>query len=360
MRDESTNRSKSHDESAEGIIKRPKTLAIMPTYQCPAACNDCASLSSPRVRTRLSFEIVHSAITEANELDFHNVVFTGGEATLKWKELLAAISLADSYGFPTRLVTNAHWAQSHEIACNRLDELLDSGLTEINYSTGDEHVRFIPVQRVAYAVLAALSRNIPVSVMIETRGDRRVSRETFLDLSELDALDSQEIEELNIIESPWMPLDPFTVESYPEGMAVDRDNLSQRTGCDNVLQTYTVQADGKIGACCGIGMRLIPELTVGNTEESGFLERAIEDAENDFLKLWIHYEGPERILAWASEKDPRIEWEGMYAHRCQACARIYKDPTVRDVIREHYEEVVADVLRAAWFSEFDIPASKNI
>jgi hypothetical protein len=63
---------------------------------------------------------------------------------------------------------------------------------------------------------------------------------------------------------------------------------------------------------------------------------AAEAANEDFLKRWIRIEGPEKILAWAADLDPSIEWENQYAHRCQACRRIYADDRVKAVIREHH------------------------
>jgi hypothetical protein len=130
-----------------------------------------------------------------------------------------------------------------------------------------------------------------------------------------------------------------------------------RPGCESVLQTYTVQSDGRIGACCGLGLRVIPELNVERVENPGFLRRAIATSEEDFLKLWIHYQGPERIVAWAATHNPDIKWEGMYAHRCQSCQRLYHDDAIRAVIREHWEEVIAEVLQAAWLDEVHVSAT---
>ncbi|SEK62733.1 hypothetical protein SAMN05216359_102452 [Roseateles sp. YR242] len=165
------------------------------------------------------------------------------------------------------------------------------------------------------------------------------------------ALAEPQRQRIEIVESPWMPLDPTTIETYPEGMAAHHLNFKAHSACDNVLQTYTVQADGKVGACCGIGMRLIPELNVTTVNTPQFLHVACEEAEDDFLKIWIHYKGPEQVLAWAARRDPSIEWEGLYAHRCQACARVYQDPKVAQVVRDHHLEMVADVLQSAWFDE---------
>jgi hypothetical protein len=103
-----------------------------------------------------------------------------------------------------------------------------------------------------------------------------------------------------------------------------------------------VQADGEISPCCGLGIRFVSELRIGNIRDTT-LEQADRRASEDFLKRWIHVEGPERILAWAAAHDPSIEWENRYAHRCQACIRLYKDPKVRRVIADRHEEKMASV-----------------
>ena len=340
-----------------GIYRGPKTLSIMPTYTCTAECRDCGTLSSPRDRTRLPLEAILAAIDQAKDAGFGNVVFTGGEATLRWKDLLVSIAHAREQGFPTRIVTNAYWATTLQRAGERLDELIAAGLDEINYSTGDEHVRFVPLERVVHATVAALERQLKVHVMVELREERRVSEEDLLKHPDILALDPEVRKSLHVSESPWMPLDPRDVEAYPEGVAANAENVGMRTGCDSILQTYVMQADGKIGSCCGLGMRIIPELHVGTLEGDGFLRQAVVEAENDFLKVWMRYKGPEKILEWAAEKDPDIEWENMYAHRCQACLRIYKDPKVVAVIREHYTEMYADVLQCAYLDDEYIPES---
>ncbi len=342
-------------DSGVGIYRGPKTLSVMPTYTCPAECRDCGTVSSPRDRTNLPLKTILSAIDQARELGFFNVVFTGGEPTLRWKDLLTAIAHAKSLDLPTRIVTNAHWATSLVNAYKRIDALMDAGISEINYSTGDEHARFIPVERVVTAAVAAAKRGLVCYIMVELRAERGLIDETILEHPMITALPPAERRLITTAESPWMPLDPQEVGEYPEGITANRDNISMCRGCDSVLQTYVMEADGRIGACCGLGMRIVPELNVARAQGEGFLGHAVEEAENDFLKVWIRYKGPEKILAWAAEKDPEIEWEDIYAHRCQACLRLYKDPRVGKVIREHYTEVVADVLQCAWLDEEYIP-----
>jgi organic radical activating enzyme len=343
------------DTETAMLRRRGHTLSIMPTFTCPAECADCGTLSSPRDRTRLEPAVVLAAIDEARHLNFHNIVFTGGEATLEWKTLLLGIRRAADHGFPVRLVTNAHWATSLETARARLAELIDAGLSEINYSTGDEHVRFVPLERVILACVAACERRFRTHVMMELKQDRGITPDLILEHPLIATLPPDQFEALTILSSPWMPLRHETIYQYPEGVACDVQAAAIRGGCSSVLKTYTLQADGRIGACCGLGLRVIPELNVADTAQPQFLRRAILDAEEDFLKLWIHHQGPAKIVAWAATHDPTISWEGMYAHQCQMCQRLYHDNAVRKVIAEHWQEMIADVLQAAWLDNVHIP-----
>jgi organic radical activating enzyme len=256
----------------------PRTLTLMPTYACTASCRHCGTLSHPNARHRLDLDTVLVAIREAHELGFANVVFTGGEATLEWPNLLEGISCAHALRMPVRLVTNAHWATSPEVAAGRLAELRDAGLSEINFSTGDEHARFVPVDAVVTASLASVRLGFAPFIMVELREERRVTKSVVLALLQASSQGQDELARIRIEESPWMPLSPSKVAQYPEGVAVDSKNLARQRGCDNVLQTFVVQADGRIGACCGLGMRLIPELQVEHAVGVGFLARAIERA----------------------------------------------------------------------------------
>jgi organic radical activating enzyme len=336
--------------AALAAIPRYKTLSIMPTQRCTAECIHCGTMSSPRERAALSRDAVLKVIDEAAGLDEYKlVVFTGGEPTLAWPTLLAGITRAHERGLTTRVVTNAHWARSAEAARRRVRALRSAGLDEINFSTGDQHARFVPVERVVQAIRAACENGITsIAVMVEKVAARGITRQSLCDRP-----DYRQLSEdypgvvVQVNESPWMPLSEILIGRYAEGTTTNRSNLAERTGCDSVLATTTVQPDGQITACCGLGVRMIPELAVGDITDTT-LAAADKDAAEDFLKRWIRVEGPERILDWASRYDPAIEWEDRYAHRCQACLRLYRDPAVRRVILEHHQDKRADVLVAEW------------
>lgn len=246
-------------------IRQGRTLSIMPTWKCTAECGHCGTLSSPRERTSLSLDVMLSAIDEAADLGYQVVVFTGGEPTLAGRSLLTAIRRAASYGMTTRIVTNCYWAAKDVTAKRRADSFVRAGLREINFSTGDQHARFVPVENVLRATRAAIEAGLrTIIIMVETVKDRNITKQTiaqhpkWLQLRE----DYPGIVPL-IQESPWMPLDPRHVTKYNNGFTVDHSNLATRNGCTNVLTTTTLQANGSLGACCGLGRNSSPSCSLG-------------------------------------------------------------------------------------------------
>jgi hypothetical protein len=333
-------------------LRRPRILSLMPTRQCTAACEHCGTFSSPSTKVRLSSEVIRQKIAEAAEQRFDVVVFTGGEATLAGDALFEYICLASRAGLCTRLVTNGHWARTEHRAAAYLKRLIDAGLREINFSTGDQHARFVPVESVLTGAILSVEAGLTTAVMVELIADRGVTKGSLLAHPLLCSVrGANAVNTIMFNESPWMSTDIGTTPRYPDGMAATSRNVHTFKGCDSVLTTVTIEADGRAYACCGLGMTQIPELGLGHAREMP-LRGMIDKAEDDFLKRWIRTEGPERILHWAAQRDPKIDWEGRHAHKCQACMQLYKDPLVRAQIRSGYEEVMPEVTAMEWMLHY--------
>jgi hypothetical protein len=320
---------------AENSARGRRTLCVMPTFRCTAECTHCGTLSSPREGTWLAETEMHSAIDQAAELGYAAVVFTGGEPMLAGERVVRGIRRAAERGMWVRVVTNGFWASSDVAAEERVAALVGGGLCEINVSTGDQHARFVPLENVLRAVRAAVRAGVVTTIIVETVERRGITRAAVEGHPEFRRIaDEFPHAFVCVQEWAWSPLSAGEVEQYPPGMAADRRNLSNCGGCDTVLTTTTVQADGTVSPCCGLGIRFVPELRTGNIREMTLAE-ADERAAADPLKRLIRDIGPERILAWAAGHDPAIAWEGLYAHRCQACIRLHQDARVRELIDEH-------------------------
>ena len=241
------------------LYQGARTLCLMPTYACPAQCDNCGTVSSPYDRNNISLATMFSAIEQAKKLDFRNVVFTGGEPTLRWDDLLAAIRFASELDLPTRVVTNAYWATDAEAAKARVRALINSGLKEINFSTGDEHVRFVPLDHVANAILAAVECGLTPAVMIELRAVRGVTKIGTRPSPDQEIVSNQwgQVQARGI---PWTPIDPRTIGSYPEGTTVNSANLAAaRRALRQRVANLCGAGERPDRSLLGVGMRITPE-----------------------------------------------------------------------------------------------------
>lgn len=335
----------------------PQTLCIMPTFQCTAACRSCGMGSHPRDQTRLPLEQMDAAITQAADCGYQEVVFSGGEATLAAENLIAAMRRVQAHGLRCRLVSNAHWARTPAKAERLVDRLLACGLAHLAISTGDEHARFVPLKSVMTAVAAAAARGLPVSISVETALDRTITTATLAARPDLRAIRERNPDaSIDLHEGVWAPISPYQYGRYPDGWTFDHHHPKVGRGCQELFSTMTVQANGVLSACCGIGIRWVPDLAFGTIRDT-MLAEFERQARQRFLLRWLRTHGPEGILAWASAHDSGIAWSGLYAHRCQACMRVFRDPRITRLIGERGAEMSAEI---AFIESVLEPADANV
>lgn len=128
----------------------PKTLTLITTYKCSAACNNCCFECNPNRDEMLPLAVAISHIDSAVSTykDLQVVVLTGGECFLNMTYLLSLIKHIHSHNLTCRVVTNGFWAKSKEIAVKLLSECKKSGLDEINFSTGDDHLQYVSIDKI--------------------------------------------------------------------------------------------------------------------------------------------------------------------------------------------------------------------
>lgn len=328
------------------MVVSPRTTTILASYNCTAACEHCCFDSHPGIKTRMTLDKILKFIKEASRFKTMKlIVFSGGECFLLGKELDTAIKYATDLGLSTRCVTNGYWATTEESAAQRLRKVIDAGLKEINFSTGDFHQKFVPQSNIVNGALASVKLGLSTVIMVELQKERKVTAPKIRsDPRILDMLLMKKSKKLfKIIESPWMPMSlEEDVQQNPDKY-INRNNVYKRSGCDSVFNTIVATPNEQMGLCCGLTRELIPELNADITSKSSLQDIYLRSAK-DFMKIWLYVEGPEKILAWAGSKDPTIKWEGKYAHHCHACLALYKDEKVRNVIRKYYNEKVEEVL----------------
>lgn len=117
-----------------------ESLHFLLTYNCNLQCRHCFLHCGPRAGGTFTLEQVSAVLDQALELgSIRSVCFEGGEPTLDFPLLLAALDQARQRGLGGGIVTNAHWAGSVANAKSVLAPLKEVGLNSITLSDDALH-----------------------------------------------------------------------------------------------------------------------------------------------------------------------------------------------------------------------------
>ncbi|MEF1255374.1 radical SAM protein [Vibrio sp. M260112] len=319
----------------------PSTISVITTYRCTAACEDCCFECSPSIDKTLTYDEIREFIINASQEypSIKLIVFTGGECFILKEKLFALISMCTEMGFITRCVTNAYWAKNLFRARDYCQKLVDSGIGEINISTGKSHQKYVYHKTIVNAVKALTEFGIPTLITVETDSDssscfERLRAESLIQ-EELDK-DSPGIK---IQVNSWVRFDKQN-EIRQEEQTVSSLNY----GCDNLFDTVVVTPDKEIAACCGITMSHIDEMNLGHMSQVENYGKQIDD----FLKIWIKTEGAFQILKHLGVSRDKLM---TINHPCQACAILYKDEEIKKSLIINYNSHVVRVINKVKLQE---------
>lgn len=286
---------------------------------------------------------IDNALSEFKEIGV--VVLTGGECFLDMDYLLTLIRHINSYNLVCRVVTNGFWATSKEHAINILTKCKEAGLTEINFSTGDDHLEYIPLDYVKNGIDAAVKLNLTVVVNIESGKDRIFNVDEFVkdeQISKLLTSDGISLPRLTIINGVWMP---FTQEALPFLPPLDKEIFHpSKDRCKNLFTAITISPTNRLLACCGLPVTYLKHLDLGNLAHHS-ITTLYNKQFNDFIKIWLFVDGPYKILSFVGEKlkttIPECE---VLSHTCFYCAALFTNTVYLQTVQKHYQEVFASVM----------------
>ncbi len=328
-------------------VHGPSHLTILPTYRCTAACAQCCFESDPHVQGRIPIERILDYIDQAAR-DFPTlklVVFSGGECFLLREDLDTAIARAASRGLATRCVTNGYWATSKRAARLRVAPLYEAGLSELNFSTGDDHQKFVPFERIVFGATTAAEFGIRTLIVVEGRKEARfTTREALSNPALAEFFQSNAARGgLELLNNIWIPFQDEAPITQADEIYRTRERLERFQGCDNVLENMVITPHERLASCCGLTFEHIPEMKLGDARTRSL--RELYDGQlEDFIKIWLRVEGPEKIFHFATQKDPGLAFPDGATHPCQTCAGLFLNPRIREVLRANYLEKVPEVM----------------
>jgi MoaA/NifB/PqqE/SkfB family radical SAM enzyme len=290
------------------------------------------------------------------------VIFAGGEPTLLGEELLDALAYLDQQGIFTRIVTNAFWAETPASAKAMVNDLREAGLHEINISTDEFHLPFIPIKSVRNAWEACKRQGFESVIIALASGPGSTFRP--------DDLFACLGEQLPLMFSPDgrgrplpAPADDGTVyavannDVYRIGRgrrlplrhvrSVELDELS--SPCPWAIRSAAISPKGHLVACCGIEAEDNEVLDFGDTQEES-IDSLIEKANSDEIVAAIASLGPLYLMRRALEIDATLKFRTNYAAICEICEDVVTNPAVVKALRGD-SSLRSDVITARLLSK---------
>ena len=316
-----------------------RSLTFITTYQCTAACKDCCFESSPTLDSgRLSHDFMRGVIDEARLAmpNLRVVVFSGGECFMLKEELFRTIEYAAGLGLHTRCVTNGYWGKTAASAARIAGRLRRAGLSEINISTGLDHQKWVPLSSVVNDVQALTDQGIFTLVTVEKDSAEsscwHVAREQPL----FQRLQKERPRKFKLQSNSWMPFHADS-EVRPQQLGYGAEK-----SCEQLFSNLVITPYKMVSACCGLTYEHIPEMRLGAVG-SRPLAAFVDDIASDFLKIWIHMDGPKEVVRKITGRPDIPSMDGA-VHICQACAILHRNAEFRQLLKERYHEFLPEVV----------------
>ncbi len=322
----------------------PKTISLLTTYKCTAACKNCCFGCNPKIREQLSVDEMKFYIDKslsAYKSTLKVLVLTGGECLILGNKIYEIIKYGQENGLLVRIVTNGYWAKSYSIAYRKLKKLINAGLYEINFSTGDDHLEWVPYDNIVYGCMASVDLGLTCVVNVEKHDKSLFKVENFFQDERLKKylFPANGVKPVLKIESGvWIKFNKESEISYND-LIVYNDNSK---GCTSLFNTIAINPYSQMISCCGLTSEYIIPLRLGSVKESE-INHLYESQFQDFLKIWLFIEGPMSILKFIYEKRG-VQHGFITGHICNICSEIFKEQENIKILQENYKEVMVRVL----------------
>jgi hypothetical protein len=232
-------------------------------------------------------------------------------------------------------VTNAGWGKSKRHAADVAAELKMAGLSEANISTGRDHQKWVPLSSVANAAHALISEGICTLVTVEADTEESDCLKACRSNEDIAELLRREDNPLQLMTNVWMPFNTDHVDRKSE--------VPRQDGCKQLFNNIVFTPHGEVSACCGLTFEHIEELKIGKIASQQSFSEFFLDQMDDFLKIWIHVEGPREIAIALLGLEGEQLLKGS-VHICQSCVLIHKNDVFRESLRKSYQHHVPRVM----------------
>lgn len=300
------------------------TLGFTIHRVCNASCSICCFSSNPSCEEKLDVNRIKEYIDEAESIkEIKTIAFTGGEPFLAYEVLTELICYAKAVGKSVNTVTNGFWADSYEIAYEKLSYLKKCGLDYLSLSHDSYHKKFVKTENIRNILKATTKLGIPTSLAIVKIKDEDIG----------DIIDEigNDIYTASIKIGPCLPVG--RAQKVFSDDQFDRSIETSRAKCAygaNLVVCY----DGTIYPCCS-QVIVNTGLGIGNFKDIS-LHEALSKLKNNALLYYLRNTDMSFFSNYAKYK-LGIEIPDYIVNPCELCEILFKKENI-DLYNEYVME----------------------
>ncbi|MDD5034413.1 MAG: radical SAM/SPASM domain-containing protein [Methylococcaceae bacterium] len=318
-------------------MSRYDVVGLMYTKACPLACGHCVTESSPSAKGKMGLEQAKSYLPAIQQYS-STVCLTGGEPLLFYQEILELTREAKALGLEVSLVSGAGWVRGEKPARNRMQELVEAGLSTICISWDRYHEEFSSRERAVLLAKLAAEAGLDVKVrsVIPNGDPPEGPRDEFDGIP----INFQSVRPIPVGRASSLPSSHFSWEKEPP------------RGVCTVVRSPSIDHDGTVYACCGPSLySLKPSpLVLGNANDEpleAIFARALEDSILHILQNLGSYGFHMLLKDHPLEQRMLSTSRGTYTTICDLCLGVTNDPELVAAIKERLLDQDAQTLLTA-------------
>jgi MoaA/NifB/PqqE/SkfB family radical SAM enzyme len=314
------------------MAKFQEFLTFIITLRCPNECLHCLVDAGPEREEEMNTVDLLTWIREAARYPNIRCIAIGGGEPFFYKKLPVVIAEARHRGLNVGVLTSAYWASDVSVAKEMLNEL--GHLTYLGISTDRFHQRYVSIERVRNAIIAA--REVGVS---EIAINVNYLREKESMLEEVKTELGMDLSRIKVFTSPVIPVGraareiPWKSFPFKEGFT---KKVCQAINYPSVFPTGIVHACA--GPLTALGEK--DPLVLGNLYEESLSKILNREKQEHYLVHALRLWGPYTLAHWTMEAGLEEHLRGHYIpdDPCDLCCDLFSKPEIVQFLQEKMKE----------------------
>lgn len=290
-----------------------RKIAFGYSTRCNIKCEHCVAAEAIPDNSKMELSQAKEIIAEMAGAQVRGISFTAGEPLIYLDDITELISLCQTFGIYTRIVTNSFWAKTPALADAYTLQLKENGLSQLRMSYSRWHQKNIPRENIVNAAQSCLKNGLDYFISFVT------------DFSEQDDAFEQYLREHSLKFFP----EPVIYAGRAESFARLPIRTDYQANCCPMNPYLAPNLD--MYACCDAGSHFTNTnfFLLGNVKDSS-IEQLFEKSETNRLYNHIRTMGITDLASFVGVKAREI----IQYRKCELCEKMFNSPALLQKLQQ--------------------------